>query len=182
MGDRRLSIAIVAPVLWVSLFASGCTLTPAREATGTAQRYADALNALDYPTMIALTDPEVLKRTENGAELGDLFPQIFGGSMGRVTESIHDISPGFSDSTGMHYFVTTSRDAQRPDGTGMVMNNYYIVTSRDLGKTWTIVDLSCVDEHWIKGVAPGWTGFPPAPPQSVRQYSVDIKTLDSHRK
>ena len=134
-------------VLIAALTTSGCTLAPARDATDTAQRYADALNAHNYDTMAALTDPEVLKRTENGAELRQLFPQMFGGSAGRVTEEIRGLSPGFIDSTGMHYFMTTSRETQRQDGTGMVMNSYYIVTSRDLGKTWTIVDISCIDER-----------------------------------
>jgi hypothetical protein len=180
MGTRIFGRSFL--VLSAVLAQSSCTLAPARDATDTAQRYANALNAHNYDTMVALTDPEVLKRTENGAELRRLFPQIFGGSSGRVTEEISGISPGFSDSTGIHYFVNTSRDTERADGTGMVMNNYYIVTSRDLGRTWTIVDISCVDERWIKGVAPGWTGFPSPPQQSVKEYSVDAKILGSDKK
>jgi hypothetical protein len=167
-------------MLWrtslATIVLAGCTVTPARDAAHAAWRYADALNSRDYDTMIALTDPEVLKRTENGAELRPVLKQVLEGEV-HVREEIRSISPGFSDANGMHYFVSTSRDARRSDGAGVIVNSYYIVTSRDLGKTWTIVDISCVDERWIKAIAPGWTGYPPAPAQSITQYSVDHKLI-----
>ncbi|HEV8501220.1 MAG TPA: hypothetical protein VGR63_06560 [Casimicrobiaceae bacterium] len=176
--------ARVRPARWIAAAAfaaalAGCTTIAQQDALSTSQRYAHALNARDYDTMIALTDPEVLARSENGEELRRLFPQIFGSGSPHVTEHIRDISPGFSDSHGMHFFVSTSRDSQASDGKAMLMQNYYIVTSRDLGKTWTIVDLSCVDERWIRAIAPGWNGYPAPPPQSVKRYSVNTRLLPS---
>jgi hypothetical protein len=187
-GDGRRSVAsprfrsrkvmmlkLRAAALALSAFLSACAAISAHDAQGTADAYADAINQRDVERMIELTDPEVLKRTSDGDELRVVWPQLF--AQGDVHESIKDVSPGFSDANGMHYFVSTERDSIRKDGTGETMKNYYIVTSRDQGHTWKIVDLSCVDERWVKGVAPGWNGYPPLPPQSVTRYHVDTKLL-----
>jgi hypothetical protein len=171
---RLLKVAALALVI---PFVAACAVINARNAENTADAYADALNHQDVERMITLTDPEVLKRTSNGDELRVVWPQIF--SQGNVHELVKDVSPGFSDANGMHYFVSTERDSTRNDGSGETMMIYYIVTSRDQGRTWKVVDLTCVDKRWVKGIAPGWNGYPPIPKQSVVRYHVDTHVLDS---
>ena len=163
-------------IFGIALLLTGCATIHAREAEQTAGDYADALNHHDVERMIALTDPEVIKRSTNGDELRKLWPQLF--AQGDIHEEVRDVSPGFSDAKGMHFFVSTERNMVWKDGRGQRSDNYYIVTSRDRGRTWTIVDLSCVDERWIKGIAPGWHGYPPAPKQAVFDYHVQAQLLD----
>jgi hypothetical protein len=172
-GMRALAIGIIV----IAPLVSACAAIHAREAERTAGDYADALNHHDVERMIALTDPEVIKRSANGDELRKLWPQLF--AQGDIREQVRDVSPGFSDVNGMHYFVSTERNVIWKDGRGQRSDNYYIVTSRDHGRTWTIVDLSCVDERWIKGIAPGWHGYPPAPKQAVFDYHVQAKLLNA---
>jgi len=118
----------------------GCTLTPARDALQAAQTYADAVSRVDADAMIAMWDPEVVSRGDPIQDkqmiLGILDP-----SRMSTKEHLRGISPEFSDSVGMHFFVGNTRTTRKNDGTQTEMNNFYIVTSRDFGRTWKIVDL-----------------------------------------
>ena len=94
-----------------------------------------------------IADPGGLRASSvNSDEIRAIWPQI--PAQGDITETVGDVSPGLSDANGLHYFVTTQRELRRHDETAQHMENYYIVTSRDGGRTWGIVDLSCVDERW----------------------------------
>ena len=37
----------------------------------------------------------------------------------------------------------------------------YIVHSSNSGTTWEVLDLSCVDERWVKEIFPAYAGVPP---------------------
>ena len=166
-------------VFAASLILSACALAPQRDALTAATRYSDALNARDYDTAIELTDPEVLSRIPP-SELRTLMAAIFNPTGQGAHDEVRSVSTEFSDSVGMHYFVANARTGKASDSLQTETESYYIVTSRDFGRTWRVVDIGCVDERWIRGIAPGWNGIPTAPPQTFRVIEVNasIKPLN----
>ena len=159
-------------LLVISLALAGCTLTPQRDALSTAKRYSDALNAHDYETALYLTDPEVLSRIPP-TELRGLMSGVFSSSGQAAHDEVGEVSTEFSDSVGMHYFVANVRTGKASDSLRTEFENYYIVTSRDFGKTWKVVDMGCVDERWVRAIAPGWSGVPATPKQAFRVFEVN---------
>ena len=158
-----------------ALSLGACTLTPRRDALNVAEQYSLALDTGQLDAAVELTDPEIIKRVpkdELRALLGEIF-QPKNGSVASIHNQVHGISNEFSDSVGLHYFVPNTRVTRMADGDEIEFNSYYIVTSRDFGRTWKIVDLGCVDEQWIRGVAPGWNGYPQPPDQSIRRTRVE---------
>jgi hypothetical protein len=156
-----------------ALLLNACTLTPKRDALNAAEQYSLALDTGQFDAAVALTDPEIIKRVPK-EQLRTLLGEIFdpaNRSVIGVRDEVLGISNEFSDSVGLHYFVPNKRLTRMADGDEIEFNSYYIVTSRDLGRTWKIVDLGCVDEQWIRGVAPGWNGYPQPPEQSIGKRS-----------
>jgi hypothetical protein len=45
----------------------------------------------------------------------------------------------------------------------------YVVHSSNGGKTWEVLDLTCVDERWIKEIFPAYSGFPPIEGARLRE-------------
>lgn len=59
--------------------------------------------------------------------------------------------------------VRNLRIAQAPLATGADTESVYKLHSSDSGKTWRVLDISCVDSHWITEVYPPYDGQPPIP-------------------
>lgn len=169
-----MTLTKIVPTSLLALIAA-CTITPQREALSTAEQYAAALTTNDVDSVVAMTDPILFTRIER-PEFRRIIAEILDptNSEARLTsEEVRSVSPAFTDSVGMHYFVETTRTNKQADGSELHMDNYYVLTSRDFGKQWTVLDLACVDERWVRAVAPGWTGFPQLPEQRVRLLKVE---------
>lgn len=155
-------------------FLTGCAATD--NARTSAQRYAHAIATNDLDTVIAMTDPFLMEKVGDVSAFRAAVAQVLDPSTTAAPilgEEIRSISPGFTDSVGQHFFVETTRTNRQPDGSVMHMDNFYVLTSRDFGGSWKVLDLACADEQWVRAVAPGWSGFPTLPQQRVRFTEVN---------
>jgi hypothetical protein len=167
----------IATTLLLSAAVTGCALAPQRDALDVARTYSSAVSSGDVEALIRLTEPEVLKRAPVG-ELRRLFSDLFvnrNSDILAIRDEVGAISDMFVDETGMHFFVENRRITDQKDGARVEVDNFYLLTSRDLGRSWRVLDNSCVDEKWIRGIAPGWTGTPAAPKQDFRITHVETK-------
>lgn len=159
---------------------AGCALAPQQNALHVARAYSAAVTSGDVETLVALTEPEVLQRVP-ADELRRAYTGSFAGRNGGdvlwIRDEVGAISEMFVDETGMHFFIVNRRTNMQRDGTDVEVENFYLLTSRDLGQSWKVLDNSCVDESWIRGVAPGWSGIPATPKQNFRATHVDAKIL-----
>ena len=171
----------VCSLLWMFLAVAvaGCTLAPQRDALDVARRYSEAISSGDVDALVQLTEPEVLKRVpvEDFRKLLTSLLVERDENVLSIRDEIGAVSEMFVDETGMHFFVENRRTTTQKDDIQVEVDNFYLLTSRDFGRSWRVLDNSCVDEAWIRGIAPGWTGNPAAPRQDVRTTQVAAKIL-----
>jgi len=175
VGGAVHSLRAACTVGALACLLSGCAIDPWRDALEVSAAYSRAIEAGDVDTIMELTDPALLARGDPAS-----FREVVGGIFANpgpdvisIRDEARSISEPFVDAGGMHYFVEGTRTTTRADGTRMEVDNFYLLTSRDFGRTWRVFDNFCADERWIRDIAPGWSGTPAMPRQSVRITKVE---------
>lgn len=165
---------VIALMALIAALNAGCSTMPKSSALAASAKYSKAIESGDVDTILAMSDPALTDRAPPD-ELRRVLTEIFVAQpeVTSIRDEPRSISDPFWDWRGIHYFVEGTRISMRRDGTRVEVDNFYLLTSRDLGRTWKVLDNMCADERWVKEVAPGWTGSPPLPGQSVRVTQVE---------
>jgi hypothetical protein len=146
---------------------AGCTATQVRpgqevdRAVATVRAYSKAIVELDVEAMGRLSHPILILRDgglepfkEGQAAMFANFRES--GWLESGSEVLGTPSEMFVDGKTLMIGVPAIRRSQKMATTPLV----YVATSYDAGQTWSILGLSCTDEHWLVGMAPSYKGDP----------------------
>ena len=137
-------------------------------AIDTARRYSAALMSNDCDAMYGLISPRLIVRDSRPNETRDMICQVTKQLREEgVVETLDAPRASLSDGPRKLVIIPAHREFGRvPDR--RVTDLDYLVHSSDRGRTWRVLDLSCVDARWVREIYPAYSGEPPIGPANVR--------------
>jgi hypothetical protein len=110
---------------------------------------------------------ESLRRRSGGSEgLREFICQFRAGLAkegATLTEEVLTPTERFTDGSIQMVFVPIKRTVSMPKAQPVTNSWPYVVHSSNGGETWQVLDLACIDERWVKEIAPSWNGQPELP-------------------
>jgi hypothetical protein len=174
----------IAALVAISALLGGCAATrPGSEvaavdgATQAVAQYATALAASDADALVRMTHPALVVRAGGidsfrvlQVELLNHLKENGWPASGREQRGIP--SNPYIDGNTLMVGIPAVRKISGMADAGFV----YVAISYDGGKSWSVLVLSCTDEHWLKGMAPNYRGSPDILGQDNPAYTTFEKT------
>jgi len=122
----------------------------------------------DCEAMYGLISPRLIVRDSRPNETRDMICQVTKQLREEgVVETLDAPRASLSDGPRKLVIIPAHREFGRvPDR--RVTDLDYLVHSSDGGRTWRVLDLSCVDARWVREIYPAYSGEPPIGPANVR--------------
>lgn len=143
-------------------------------AIATAEAYSRALVNGDCATMESLSSESVRRRIGGGEKLREFLCRLIA-SIGIHNDNFDEVLLGvsgrFRDGATELVFVRNKRILHDSYFAATVTDGTYVIYSSDRGFTWQVLDLACIDERWLREIAPHYNGDPPISPATA--YRVE---------
>jgi hypothetical protein len=133
-------------------------------AIATARAYSEALTRGDCASALQLASPALKNRLvaqDKTQAFCDFLSEL------KQEQVMEEIGAPTAFRTQGRYRIaiipnvrTSLRPAAQP---AYPTESAYVLHSKDDGATWYVLDLSCMDERWLKEVYPPYDGSPPVP-------------------
>jgi type II secretory pathway pseudopilin PulG len=155
-------------VVVAALIGAGCAAAPLGQSDAIRQRgleaaqaYARAIERLDDGALTRMSHPILILREGDAEQFRRGQTQFLtflkaAGWPETGSERLGEPSAPFVDGKTLMVGVPAIRKVPGTADTPFV----YVSTSYDGGGTWSVLMLGCTDEHWLKGLAPGYQGVP----------------------